>query len=344
VSVSDQVPQQQLVTPPMDVDQDTRPQSPQRSLLRFIGTFGTLIVLAGMFTGFSIALPGTFPTWPNISNILTEASLTAIVAGGLTFPLIVGEFDLSIGYASSLSCVLVVGFMTNQHMSMVVAIVFVLLIGAFIGFINGLIVTKLGVNALIATLGTGTVLVGIDYAYCSGIPIGLPNNSNFPNIFLGKIGPIHYPILIMLGVLVVLWLVVNRTDLGQAMQAIGGNLEASRLSGIRVDRVKTLAFMVAGTCAAGTGILLASQLGTGELGAGDGYLLDSFAACFLGSAALRDGQFHILGTFIGVVTVGLGFTGLIVLGAPTFYQYVFEGLLLILAVALSTVARRYVRR
>jgi ribose transport system permease protein len=335
---------EQLTSHDNEMEDEHASEPGRRSPLHFIGTFGTLIVLAGMFVGFSIALPSTFPTWPNISNILTEASLTAIIAGGLTFPLIVGEFDLSIGYASSLNCVLVAGLMTNQHIPMAGSIVLVLFVGAFIGLINGLIVTKLGVNALIATLGTGTVLVGLDYAYSSGIPIGLPNNSTFQNIFLGELGPIHYPILIMLAVLGILWLIINRTDLGQAMQAIGGNLEAARLSGIRVDRVKIIAFAIAGVCAAGTGILLASQLGTGELGAGDGYLLDSFAACFLGSAALRDGQFHIVGTFIGVVTVGLGFTGLIVLGAPTFYQYVFEGLLLILAVALSTVARRYARR
>jgi ribose transport system permease protein len=314
------------------------------SVFRFVGTFGTIIVLVGMFAGFSIALPSTFPTWSNASNILNEASLTAVIAGGLTLPLIVGEFDLSIGYHSSLACVLVVGLITNQGLPFPVAIVVVLLLGAFIGLVNGFIVTKLGVNALVGTLGTGTVLVGIDYAYSSGIPIALPTNSSFPNIFLGKVGPIQYPIIITVVVLGILWLLINRTDLGQAMQAIGGNVEASRLSGIRVDRVKMIAFVVAGMCAAGTGILLAAQLETGELGAGDGYLLDAFAACFLGSAALRDGQFHIVGTFIGVVTVGVGFTGLIVLGAPTFYQYLFEGLLLIFAVALSTVARRYVRR
>lgn len=314
-----------------------------RTVLRFVGTFGTIMVLILMFGGFSIDQPSVFPTWSNFISIMNSASLTAIIAGGLTLPLIVGEFDLSIGYHASMAGVLVVGLMENQHLSIPLAIITILALGSVIGLVNGLIVTKLGVNALIATLGTGTVLVGINYAYSSGIPISLPANSSFPKISLGKVGPIPNPVIIMIVILVILWLVVNRTDLGQAMQAIGGNVEASRLSGIRVDRVRIIAFVIAGVCAAATGILLASQLGGGQITAGDGYLLDSFAACFLGSAALRDGQFHIIGTFIGVVTVGVGFTGLIILGAPTFYQYLFEGLLLIGAVALSTVARKYAR-
>jgi ribose transport system permease protein len=310
-------------------------------VLRFVGTFGTLIVLLGMFIGFSAGMPDAFLTWRNISNIFTEASLTAVVAGGLTLPLIVGEFDLSIGYHSSLAGVLVVGLMVNQHLPVAAAIVLVLAAAAAIGLVNGLIVTKLGVNALIGTLGTGTILVGADYAYSSGIPIAT-TGSLFPSIFQGKLGPIPNPVIIMFVILVILWLVVNRTALGQAMQAVGGNPEAARLSGIRVDRVRIIAFVICGVCAAITGILLASQLQTGELGAGDGYLLESFAACFLGSAALRDGQFHIVGTFLGVLTVGVGFTGLVIFGAPTFYQYLFEGVLLVLAVGLSTTARRYV--
>jgi ribose transport system permease protein len=295
-----------------------------------------------MFIGFTAAVPSVFLTWRNFDNILTEASLTALVAGGLTLPLMVGEFDLSIGYHASLACVLVTGLMTNQHLSVIVAIVLVVLLGAGIGVFNGLIVTKLGVNALIGTLGVGTILVGFDFAYSGGIPLSVYSNS-FSSMFDGTVGPISNPTIIMVVLLAILWVIVNRTGLGQAMQAIGGNVEAARLSGIRVDRVKIVAFMVGGVCAALTGILLASQLGGGEIGAGDGYLLESFAACFLGSAVLRDGQFHIVGTFVGVVTVGVGFTGLVVLGAPTAYQYFFEGLLLVLAVGLSTTARRLAR-
>ena len=143
---------------------------------------------------------------------------------------------------------------------------------------------------------------------------------------------------------VVLWVILNRTDAGQRMQAVGGNREAAALSGVRVDRDRTLAFIIAGVCAAMTGMLLASRIGSGQVTAGDGFLLDSFAACFLGSAALLDGVFHVIGTLIGVLVVGVGYNGLAILGVPVFFQFVFKGALLVTAVALSTVARRYARR
>jgi ribose transport system permease protein len=125
------------------------------------------------------------------------------------------------------------------------------------------------------------------------------------------------------------------------MQAVGANRNAARLAGIRADRSKIAAFIFAGVGAALTGILLSSLLGSGTVGAADGYLLDSFAAVFLGAATLRDGEFHILGTLIGVLVVNIGFNGLSLLGTPTFWQYVFKGGILVFAVALSTIARRY---
>jgi ribose transport system permease protein len=317
------------------------PSRPGALALRILGTYGTIIVLVAMTAGFSIGSPGIFPTWSNFVNILNEGSLTAIIAGGLTLVLVVGEFDLSIGYASSLAGVFVVGLMTNQGYPAAIAIVLVLALGGVIGIVNGLIVTKLGVNALIGTLGTGTVLIGINYAYSSGLPIPLNATSNFPDLSLGSVVGIPNSILFMIAILGALWVLLNYTEIGQRMKAVGGNVEAAKLSGINVDRVKITAFMVAGLCAAATGILLSARLGSGQVTAGDGYLLDAFAAAFLGSAALRDGQFHIVGTFLGVLTVGVGFTGLVISGAPTFYQFLFKGLLLILAVALSTVARRF---
>jgi ribose transport system permease protein len=145
----------------------------------------------------------------------------------------------------------------------------------------------------------------------------------------------------MAGVLVILWTILNRTDRGQRMQAVGSNIEAARLSGVRVDRMKMFAFATAGFCAALTGVLLTSLLGSGTLAAADGYLLDAFAAVFLGSATLREGQFHILGTLVGVLILAVGFNGLSIFGAPTYFQPIFKGGVLILAVGMSTLARRY---
>lgn len=319
-------------------------EDPRRSALGVLGKYGTIFGLVAMAIGFSLARPAAFPTQTNLSNIVNQVALTAIIAAGLTLALIVGEFDLSIGYQSSFAGVLVVGLLVNQHLPLVLAIASALAIGCVVGLINGVIVTKLGVNALITTLGTGTLVVGVNYAYSGSIPIALGLRPEFLQISLGQTLGIPNPIIAMAIVLGLLWVVVNQTDLGQQMQAVGGNSEAARLSGIRVDRIKIIAFVLSGVCAAVTGVLLSSRLGSAQITAGDGYLLDAFAAAFLGSAALRDGEFHIVGTLIGVLTVGVGFNGLAIIGAPTYIQFFFKGALLIIAVALSTVARRYADR
>lgn len=294
-----------------------------------------------MIAAFAAAAPTFFFTFSNFVNILNQAALTAIIAGGLTVAVIVGELDLSIGNAASFAGVLVTGLMVRQSLSPLLAIGLVLIVAVLIGLINGLIVSKLRVNSVIGTLGTGSIIVGLNYAYSTGAPIATGVPSGFTNISLGSTFGIPNNILIMLGVLILLWLLVNRTETGQRIQAVGGNVEAARLSGVQVDRIKILAFVVAAVAAALTGILLASLIGSGTTTAADAYLLNSFAAVFLGSATLRDGEFHVPGTFIGVLIIGIGFNGLAIFGAPTFYQYVFQGAILVTAVGLSTVARRY---
>lgn len=250
--------------------------------------------------------------------------------------------DLSVGYAASLAGVLVTGLIANQGLPMIVAILITLLVGALVGTVNGLLVTKARVNAVVATLGVGTVLVGLSFGYTAGSPI-VEVPTAFTDITLSRVLGIQNPIWFMIIVLALLWVVLNRTPIGQRMQATGANSNAARLAGVRTDRAKIVAFIIAGVAAAVTGVLLASLLGSGTVGAGDTYLLNSFAAVFLGAATIRDGEFHIVGTFAGVLVVNIGFNGLSLLGTPTFWQYVFAGGILVVAVALSTIARRYAK-
>jgi ribose transport system permease protein len=313
----------------------------RRHVFGVIAKYGTIIGMFLMVVVFSIAAPSYFFTFSNFVNILNQSSLTGIIAGGLTVAIIVGELDLSIGFSASFAGVLVTGLMVYQKLSIPAAIGVVLLIGIVLGVVNGLIVAKLRVNSVIATLGTGSIIVGINYAYSTGTPIASGVPDAFLNIALGTFFGIPNNIVIMAVVLICLWLLINRTELGQRIQAVGGNIEAARLSGIRVDRVKIFAFIVSAVCAAITGILLSSLIGSGTTTAADAYLLNAFAAVFLGSATLKDGEFHIPGTLVGVLIIGIGFNGLAIFGAPTFYQYLFQGAILIAAVALSTVARRY---
>lgn len=309
--------------------------------LMFLSRYGTIVGLLLMVLFFSINAPDTFFTRGNFLNILSQASLTAIIAAGLTYTLVIGEFDLSIGYVASFIGLIVTGLMANQGLPIALAIFCALALGTAIGTVNGVLVTKIRINAVIATLGVGTILTGLGFTY-SAFPIAAGVPREFTTIAIGRtLFGVPNPVFIMAFVLFFLWVILNKTDIGQRMQAVGGNIEAARLSGIRVDRIKMFAFATAGFCSALTGTLLSSLLGSGTLAAADGYLLDAFAAVFLGSATLREGEFHIVGTLVGVLILAVGFNGLSIFGAPTSFQPIFKGGILVLAVGMSTLARRY---
>jgi ribose transport system permease protein len=311
-----------------------------RALL-IISRYATLIALLTMGIVFSIHSPQAFFTVDNFVNILNQSSLTALIAGGLTVTLIVGEFDLSIGYAASLAGVLVAGLMSHQGLSIALAVIAVIAVGAGIGAVNGVLVAKARINSVVATLGVGTMLVGVSYTYTNGQPIAAGMPTSFLNFAVTKFLHVPKPVLVAAAVLALLWVIINLTDLGQRLQAVGGNAEAARLAGIAVDRVKIFAFVTSGACAALTGVMLSSLIGSGTIAAADSYLLSAFAAVFLGSATLRDGEFHIVGTVIGVIFINTGINGLSIFGVPTSYQNIFTGGILVIAVGLSTVGRRY---
>jgi ribose transport system permease protein len=315
------------------------PAARHKAALGFLARYGTIFGLCLMIATFAILSPIAFPTVSNGVNVLNQASLAMIIAGGLTIAVIVGELDLSIGFAASMEGVLVTGLIVHTGVPIPLAIVVVVGVGALIGLLNGLIVTKARVNSVIATLGMGTIIVGLNFAYSSGVPIVAGVPEEFLELSLGRFYGIPHNIIIMVIVLGFLWFLVERTSIGQSIQAVGGNPAAARLSGINVDGIKILGFVASGVCAAITGILLAARLGSGTTSAADSYLLTAFAAVFLGSATLRDGEFHVFGTFIGVLIIAVGFNGLAIFGAPTWTQFVFQGAILIVAVGLSSLGR-----
>ncbi len=331
----------QVTSAPAPTTHPTR--SAGQSVTLFIGKFGALIVLALLVIVFTVISPEFFLTWNNIVQIFNQSALGAIIACGLTIVLATNQFDLSIGNVASLSGVLVAYLMIHGF-SIPVAILITLVVGIVIGVINSLLVTRLGVNALVATLGVGSVAIGANYFISGGAaqPFGsvVPG---FSEISVGTWLGIPRNVYYMAVVIGLLWLLLNRTDLGRNMQAVGGNAEAARLAGVGVNNVTSAAFVICSACAVITGILLASVVGSGQPTGGDGYTLSAFAAAFLGTAVLREGQFHIMGTLVGVVTVSTGFNGLALAGVPSYFQFLFQGLVLIAAVSFSTVARKLTR-
>jgi ribose transport system permease protein len=322
--------------------------SPRRSkgqvVTLFVGKFGALIVLGLLVVAFTIISPEYFLTWRNIVQIFNQSALAAIIACGLTMVLATNQFDLSVGNTASLAGVTVAFLMING-VPIPIAIGVALIIGVVIGLINAFLVTRLNVNALVATLGVGSVAVGVNYFITKGA--AQPFGSVVPEFSFISVGQwlgVPRNVYYMVVIVAILWVILNRTDLGRNIQAVGGNAEASRLAGVGVKSVTTAAFVVCSVCAALTGILLASVIGSGQPTGGDGYTLSAFAAAFLGTAVLREGQFHIVGTVVGVVTVSVGFNGLALAGVPSYVQFLFQGILLIAAVSFSTVARKMTKQ
>jgi ribose transport system permease protein len=296
--------------------------------------YGTLVSLAVLLVAFSLARPEVFPTVDNVLNIMNQISILGTIAFGLTVCLVMGLFDLSIaamatlgGYIATLLLVLY-----PDAVGVPVAVLASIAVCALIGIVNGLIVSYLGISAFIATLATGSIITGsvLGISNSKTIITGIPDA--FMAIGQGSVFGVSNPILIMLGVGFVLWLMLEHTELGRHLYAIGGNAEASRLSGIAVKRYAPFALAVCAACAGLGGLMAAAVLGAGRpQGVGDTYLLNAFAAVFIGASSLRPGKFHILGTLIGVLLIGVINNGLSVMGVPTYWQYIVQGVLLVIA-------------
>ena len=296
--------------------------------------YGTILSLLALLVVFSAARPDVFPTVDNLLNIMNQISILGTMAFGLTVCLVMGLFDLSIAAMATLGGYVATLLLVTypNSVSVPVAVFASIAVSAAIGIVNGLIVSYLGISAFIATLATGSIITGavLGISNSKTIITGIPDE--FMAIGQGSIVGVSNPILIMLCVGFVLWLLLEHTQLGRHLYAIGGNAEASRLSGIAVKRYAPFALAVSAACAGLGGLMAAAVLGAGRpQGVGDTYLLNAFAAVFIGASSLRPGRFHILGTLIGVLLIGVINNGLSVMGVPTYWQYIVQGVLLVIA-------------
>jgi ribose transport system permease protein len=300
----------------------------------WLARYGTIVSLAALLIVFSLARPEVFPTIDNVLNIMNQISILGTIAFGLTVCLVMGLFDLSIAAMATLGGYVATLLLVRypDTVSVPVAVLASIVVCALIGIVNGLIVSYLGISAFIATLATGSIITGsvLGISDSKTIITGIPDE--FMAIGQGSIFGVSNPILIMLGVGFALWLLLEHTQLGRHLYAIGGNAEASRLSGIAVKRYAPFALAVCAACAGLGGLMAAAVLGAGRpQGVGDTYLLNAFAAVFIGASSLRPGKFHMLGTLIGVLLIGVINNGLSVMGVPTYWQYIVQGVLLVIA-------------
>lgn len=304
--------------------------------------YGIIVSLLLLFACFSLLRPAIFPTLGNLVSILKQVSLLGIMSAGLTVCLVLGDFDLSVAAVATWSGVMVAALL--PQMSMWAAIPLVISMGVGTGLVNGFFSAVVGISPFIVTLATQTMLRGLTLWYTGGYSLysGIP--AAFTRIGRGTYLGVPYLVYIMLLVFILIYVAANHMAFGKRLYAVGGNPTASRYSGIRVVRVHLLGFVISGVLAAMTGVLLAARLSSGQPRAGEGLLLNAFAACFLGATAFRVGRFNILGTFVGVLFIGTLNNGLVILGVPFYLQYVIQGAILVLAIAASGLARSGVRR
>jgi ribose transport system permease protein len=293
--------------------------------------WGTPIAFALICAAFSIAAPEAFASTANVVNLLQQMTTLAVVAVAATVVMIVGEFDLSLGFTASLAAVAAFVLM-GAGAPVAVAVAAGLAAGAAAGLANGILVARFAVPSFVATLATGTILSGLAY-WASG---GASLFSGVPDGFkaLGRGDLLGLPVLAwwMAAVLLAAAVVLSRTRFGRRLHVIGANREAARLTGLPVARDVVLAFVVAGLLAALAGLLLAARLGSVQHTMGEALLLPAYAAAFLGTTTSRTGTANIAGTLLGVAIAGVLVNGLTILGAEPFVQKMVTGGVIIAAV------------
>jgi ribose transport system permease protein len=318
----------------------TAEQSRTQGLFRQIGSLrelGLLGMIAVLVIGMSIVSP-YFLTLANFQAVIVGLVPTGIIVVGMTILLVSGAFDLSVGSVLALSST-VVAILLLANVPMPLAILAALLVGVAIGLTNGLVVTLLGVNPLVATLGTMSIARGAALVFTEGFSL-----SNLPPSFaaFGKSQLLGLPIMvwIMFAVVIAGDIALRRTRFLRQVYFIGGNEKAAALSGIPVNRVRILVFMLSGLLAAVAGVLLASRLMSGTPTAGNALELQVLAAAVIGGASLRGGEGTILGAALGVLFVALISNAMTMLAVSIYWQMIVTGLVLVVAVAIDMVTRR----
>jgi ribose transport system permease protein len=307
--------------------------------LGLVEQYGLLGVLVALVVVFSLVLPSTFPTAFTFRTLMENQSVVALVSLAVMVPLITGQFDLSVGYMITLTNVLVIGLQVNSHLPWGAALLVVLVVGAFVGLVNGFLVTVVGINAFIATLGTGTVLYGLAEWYTGGSQIA----GNLSHGFVGlahTVGPIPAPAIYVVVVAAILWLFTEHMPRGRLFYVTGANLRAAELVGIRTRRVIWIAFIASAVLSCIAGLVLSSELAVGNSEVGPEYLLQAYAAAFLGATSIRPGRFNVWGTIVAVLILAVAVEGLQQLGASFYVESLFDGGILVIAVALSVFAAR----
>lgn len=291
------------------------------------------IALTLLMAGLALARP-TFLNLGNLINLLRQISINGILAVGVTYVLLTGGVDLSLGSVAALSGVAAASFAHPGQHTVLVPIAMGILAGAACGAVNGLVVTRGRVAPFIATLGMMTAARGLALLASGGRPVSNLSGA-FDSVGGGSLAAIPAPTLIFAAVALASWIVLRNMRLGRHIYAVGGNENAARASGVRVGPVKMAAYTICGALTGLAGVVLASRITTGQPNAGIGYELDAIAAVVIGGTSLNGGVGGVGGAILGALLIGVINNGLDLLNVSSYYQQVAKGLIIVGAVWLD---------
>jgi ribose transport system permease protein len=311
--------------------------------LQRVLAFAALVIIYGFFY---IVSPN-FRSFNNFVGILIATAVNGILALGVTYVIITGGIDLSIGTVMTLSAVMTGVIITNLHMPVMLGVVVGVLTGAACGVVNGILISRLKLPPFIATLGMLNVAKGLALVISQLKPIYFSDTPVFNQISMGSILGAVIPgfdipnaVLIMFGVAILAGILLSKTIFGRYTFAIGSNEEATRLSGVNVANWKTMVYMAGGAFAGLAGVIMAARLNSAQPSLGQGYELDAIAAAVIGGTSLSGGEGTMVGTIIGAFIISTLTNGLLILSVPQEWRTVVTGVIVILAVLLDIIRRR----
>ena len=313
-------------------DQATRTPRPKFNL--GFDRFSGLYLWALFIIVFALWTPDTFLTSSTLHSVAAQQAVTGMVALALLIPLAAACYDLSVGATANVAGILTIVLMNGHHWAVVPAVAAGILLAVAIGCVNALVVVKLGVNSFIATLGMGSVLAATQVIVSSNAQPLPPTSTAWNNFTQTTVLGFQIVVLYLLILAFVLWWLTAHTPVGRYLYAIGGNTEAARLSGVRVERYTALTLIASATIGGIAGIMFSSLNGP-SLNFGGTLLLPAFAAVFLGSTQLIPGRFNVWGTLLAIYVLATGVQGLQLVSGASWLNDMFNGVALIIAVALS---------
>jgi len=311
-----------------------------QKLIRLLPVYGLVVLTVVLIALFSVLLPNTFPTLLNLRSIISDKAIVALLSLAVMIPMAAGRIDLTVGYGIVLWHILAISLQTMYGIPWPAAVLIVLLLGSFVGFLNGLLVEVAKIDSFIATLGTGTVLYAVALWHTGGRQmVGV-----LPDGFYALNGTMLFGLPItgfyVMGVALLLWVILEYLPIGRYLYAIGANPKAAELNGIPVRKFVMGAFIASGLLSALAGVLLASKLRIGQASVGLEFLLPALVGAFLGSTTIKPGRVNVWGTVVGVAILAVGIAGIQQFGGSFWVEPMFNGLTLLIAIGIAGYAQR----